>query len=239
MPVTVSAPEVWPMASTAGRARRTASASLGDGGVDQGDDRAGGVAVGGRVEQGGRDRGGGAEPGAHGIRERLAGAERVGHEQRAGERVVPRGRQPRPAPHQPGHGRAPVAVGAQVVALATTSALTARRAEEQTARMPSREPPARRPAPVAPPRAAQRGIRQLGAEVVCPGDRSARTARAAAAARRTRAGRQVRAATTSSARQRHPAPPTSTTSPGATPHGTAPDAHGEADGGRERRRHPR
>ena len=89
----------------------------GDGGVDQGDDRSGCVAVGGRVEQGGRDRGGGAEPRTHGIRERLTGAERVGDEQRAGERVIPRRRQPGTPPHQTADGIPEL--GAQVAAPAT------------------------------------------------------------------------------------------------------------------------
>ena len=158
MPVTVSAPEVWPMASTAGRARRTASGVPGDGGVDERDDRPGGVAVGGGVEQGGRDGGGGAEPGAHGIRERLAGAERVGDEQRAGERVVPEGVSPAPRPTSPATRRP--RSGAQVAASETVRHPTRQR------RGCRREPPAL--VPVARLVAAPA---RVGAQVVCPGDR--------------------------------------------------------------------
>ena len=118
MPVTVSAPEVWPMASTAGRARTHGIRPVRHGGVDEGDDRACGVAVGGGVEEGGGDGGGGVEAGAHGIREVVAGAERVGDQQRAGERVVAAGREPGTAPDQPRDCVVPE-LGAEVAALAT------------------------------------------------------------------------------------------------------------------------
>jgi len=62
----------------------------------------------------------------HGIRERVTGAQRVGHEQRAGEPVRhPRASTP-PPPDQPRHRGLPhLAVSAEVVVLATSSALTA------------------------------------------------------------------------------------------------------------------
>ncbi len=88
------------------------------GGVDEGDDRACGVAVGGGVEEGGGDGRGGVQTGAHGLGEVVAGAERVGDQERAGERVVAAGREPGSAPDQPRH-RNIVELGAQVAAPAT------------------------------------------------------------------------------------------------------------------------
>ncbi len=121
MPATVSRPDVWPMASTPGRARDDGSRVAGDGRVDEGHDRPGRVAVSRGVEQGGRHGGGGTEPGADGIRHRVTAVERAGHEQRTGEGVVAGGGQPGPAPDE-GPDRRPDLgeSGAQVAALATT-----------------------------------------------------------------------------------------------------------------------
>ena len=212
-----SAPEVWPMASTAGqRARRTAlrrrPATAASTRVD---DRRDGIPVGGRVEQGGRDRGRGSRAGrARHPRAPSAGAAaREATSRTPASASSPDGVSPGPRPTSPATaGPTDVAVSAQVASgrqVRTQREHRRPRERRRGCRRPSHRsrPPSRTAPGRVHPRAAQ--ARQP-ARHECgsgrPGDRF-RTRRETERQRRggRGPGRQVRAATTSSAGQRHPA----------------------------------
>ena len=197
------------MASTAGRAPRARLRVVaGDGGVDQGDDRAGGVAVGGRVEQGGGDRGGGAEPGAHGIRERLdrhrARGRRAGR-RRARRRPTASAR-PRARPARPPHPQ-------------PSAQWSPWRHRSPRRRQRRRMPSASHPLVARRPRSARGAVR---AARLPPASHVRSHPHCGKHAGGRGRGARCATATTSKPGSAMRPPPTSTSSPTSTPHDTAP-----------------